>query len=344
WRRLAAGRDDVAVVLGHHADDRVENLLMRLFRGGNTTSLTSLRARSTVGDVTFLRPLATLSRAEVEEFLRERGVTSWQTDSSNLESGFSRNSWRRELLPAIRARFPWSASGVRRALDALEQDARFIEQAAERYYRAGDPGAAEFWKRADPALRPRLLRRFLHDRRGGDLIPPAALLERFNAELDRAPRSEAVRIPAGDGVTLCLQDGRLDVVAETPPDTVWNWRAEAALSWGAWRLERRFEYRPDASGIDCACFDAASVPKVLMVGAPRPGERMVPFGRSAAETLHKLRIDRGVRAYPPSPVLRSPTGEIYWACRVRRSALAKVTDPAAAAVCFYCQAKETIRS
>ncbi len=336
WKRLCAGRSDVAVVLGHHADDRVENLLLRLFRGGNTTSLTSLRARSVVDGVTFLRPLAGLSRAEVEDYLRERGVESWQTDSSNLESGFARNYWRRELLPLIRARFPWSASGVRRALEVLERDARFIEQAAERYYRDGDPRAAAFWHDADAALRPRLLRIFLRERGCGDVVPPAAALERLDLELGRAHDTEAVRIPVRAGVMLCLQDGRIDVAAETPPDAVWNWRTEPALIWGAWRLERRFESRVDASGAECACFDAAKLPDELTVGAPRSGERMIPFGRSSAENLHKLRVDRGVRAYPPTPVVRFPGGEVCWACRVRRSAAAPVAGSTAEAVCLHC--------
>ena len=117
---------------------------------------------------------------------------------------------------------------------------------------------------------------------------------------------------------------------------VWNWRTEPALIWGAWRLERRFESRVDASGAECACFDAAKLPDELTVGAPRSGERMIPFGRSSAENLHKLRVDRGVRAYPPTPVVRFPGGEVCWACRVRRSAAAPVAGSTAEAVCLYC--------
>ena len=63
WQRLCVGRKDIAVVQGHHVDDRIENLMMRLFRGGNTTSLTSPRPRAVVDGVTFLRPLAELTRA-----------------------------------------------------------------------------------------------------------------------------------------------------------------------------------------------------------------------------------------------------------------------------------------
>ena len=97
-------------------------------------------------------------------------------------------------------------------------------------------------------------------------------------------------------------------------------------------MERSFEHRADASGVECACFDAALLPPILTVGAPRPGERMLPFGRKTAENLHKLRIDRGVGAYPPPPVLRTDSGEVIWACLVRRSAAAPVGEPTREAV------------
>jgi len=335
WKRLSSATECVAVVQGHHADDRIENLMMRLFRGGNTTSLVSPRPRA---EVIFLRPLAELSRSEIEEFLRGRGVTSWQNDSSNLGIDYDRNFWRNELLPKIYGRFPWSRSGVRRALTALEADAEFIEAAAADYYDSGDPGAAEFWKSAPAALRPRLMRRFLRGHLGCDVIPGAAFLERFDAALESAGATGSRLLPVRENVSLCLHGGRVELARETPADVVWKWRDEPILTWGAWRLERRFEVLADASGVDCACFDAPALPEVLTVGAPRPGERMIPFGRKSAETLHKLRIDRGVPAVPPVPVLRSADGSVLWMCRVRRSDFAKLTGGTASAVCFHCTA------
>ena len=340
WKRLCADFENVAVVQGHHADDRIETLLMRLFRGGNATSLSSARPRAEVDGVIFLRPLAELTRAEIEAFLVSSGVTSWQTDSSNMRVDYDRNYWRNELLPRIYGRFPWSRAGARRALSALEEDAEFIEAAAEAYYSAGDPGSTEFWKLAHPALRPRLMRRFLREACGRELIPGAAFFERFEAELKLPDPSEARHLPVGGEVSLCICSGRVEPARETPADVVWEWKNTAVLNWGVWRLERRFEKRPDASGTECVCFDADALPEKLTVGAPRPGERMIPFGRKNAETLHKLRIDRGVRSVPPIPVLRSPDGEVWWACRVRRSAFAPLTETTGTAVCFYCSAGE----
>jgi tRNA(Ile)-lysidine synthase len=336
WKRLCGGRRDIAVVQGHHADDRVETMMLRLFRGGNATSLASPRPRASVDGVTFLRPLAEMSRADIETFLVSSGVTSWQTDSSNKTLDYDRNFWRNDLLPRIYGRFPWSRAGARRALEALTDDAEFIELAAEKFYDSGDAGSIDFWRAAHPALRPRLMRRFLREGCGRDVIPGTAFFERFEAALAVSGTAGPRTIPIRGGVALSLHGDRIGLERETPADVVWDWKNQAVLHWGAWRLERRFEKRADASGAECACFDAGELPETLVVGAPRPGERMIPFGREKSETLHKLRIDRGVGAVPPVPVLRSADGAVWWACMVRRSAFAKVAEGTRSAVCFYC--------
>lgn len=338
WRELCAG-NSAAVVVGHHADDRAENLLIRLFRGSNSSALTALRERSEVAGVVFLRPLIRFSRTEIEEFLRGRGVASWQNDSSNFSGDFSRNYWRNELLPRIYARFPWGRSGLRKALSALEMDARFIEAEAERFYAAGDPESGGFWRTADPALRPRLLRRYLFELTGRDLIPPPAALERLTRVLTTPADGEASEIPIAGGTALYLQDDRLALSSPPPGDAVWAWRDFPEFEWGNWVLSWRRGADRTLSGTDAVCFDAAALPDFWHVGAPRPGERMIPFGRSKPESLRKLRIDRRVRARCALPVLRDASGTVWWACGVRRSAGAPLVPGTTEPVCFYCRSR-----
>ena len=49
WKKLTSPQKS-AVVLGHHADDRRENLLIRLCRGSNSWGLSSMRSISEVED------------------------------------------------------------------------------------------------------------------------------------------------------------------------------------------------------------------------------------------------------------------------------------------------------
>ena len=70
WQRLVSPLPHAAVVLGHHAGDAAENLLIRIFRGSNASALAGMSPRSELGGVTILRPLLDLSRPEIEEIGR----------------------------------------------------------------------------------------------------------------------------------------------------------------------------------------------------------------------------------------------------------------------------------
>ncbi len=82
------------LVTAHHADDQAETLLLRLERGSGLQGLGAIRAERDC----YLRPLLIFSRAEIEAYLKERGLT-WRSDKSNEDTRFRRNFLRHELLP-----------------------------------------------------------------------------------------------------------------------------------------------------------------------------------------------------------------------------------------------------
>ena len=71
-------------------------MLFRFLRGAGTAGLAGIRP---VTDDGIVRPLLEIDRAEVEQFLRERGI-AWRDDSTNAAAAFARNRIRHELLPA----------------------------------------------------------------------------------------------------------------------------------------------------------------------------------------------------------------------------------------------------
>jgi tRNA(Ile)-lysidine synthase len=94
--RMAAGEVDRAA-LGHTLSDQAETVLFRFLRGAGSAGLAGIRPVTADGIV---RPLLEVDRAEVEAFLRERGIT-WREDSSNADPRFARNRIRRQLLPQL---------------------------------------------------------------------------------------------------------------------------------------------------------------------------------------------------------------------------------------------------
>ena len=94
--RMAAGEVD-CVALGHTLSDQAETVLFRFLRGAGSAGLAGIRP---VTAERIVRPLLEVDRAEVEAFLRERGI-AWREDSSNADPRFARNRIRRQLMPQL---------------------------------------------------------------------------------------------------------------------------------------------------------------------------------------------------------------------------------------------------
>jgi tRNA(Ile)-lysidine synthase len=96
-RDFFAGLNADRVALGHTRDDQAETVLFRLLRGSGLRGLAGIYP---VTDGGYIRPLIDVTRMEVVEFLRGRGI-EWREDSSNLDPRFARNRIRRSLVPQL---------------------------------------------------------------------------------------------------------------------------------------------------------------------------------------------------------------------------------------------------
>ncbi len=86
-----------AVCIAHHRDDSVETVLLNLIRGTGIKGLTGIKPRN--GHI--IRPLLCVSRQDIENWLQECGQP-YVTDSTNLETDYTRNKIRLGLLPLMR--------------------------------------------------------------------------------------------------------------------------------------------------------------------------------------------------------------------------------------------------
>ena len=309
-----------AVVLGHHADDRRENLLIRLCRGSNSGGLSSMRPESILDGVTFIRPLLKMTRREIEAFLRSSGVEFWANDSSNGSNTFLRNYLRNAFLPELERLFPGSLKGMERSLNALEEDASFISGYVDAIPEENKKSIA-FWRTQHNAVRIRLLRELT------GVIPTYDLLERVNKELE-STSGELRRIPVSGALEIFLRHDTIEKGCPLPPPPEpfsWNWKEQPSVNRGNWHFSVQKLSQAERCGSDCACFDGDLLPDVLEISLAKPGERMIPFGTRREEKIKKLRTDRRIPADHPFPVVRAQ-GKICWAVMVRHSALAPVTQ------------------
>ena len=123
-REVGAG----SVATAHTLDDQAETVLHRLIRGAGLRGLRGIaESRELVPGVRLLRPMLTVSRAEVIAYLRAVGQP-WREDSSNRDPAFTRNRIRHELLPLLRTMNPAIVEALART--AAQADAVYagIEQ------------------------------------------------------------------------------------------------------------------------------------------------------------------------------------------------------------------------
>ncbi len=94
--RLQEIRSEVGathIATAHQKNDQAETILMRLMTGGGLAALRGIHPMRADG---VIRPLLEVTRADIESFLRERGVSA-RVDRSNADPRFLRNRIRRVL-------------------------------------------------------------------------------------------------------------------------------------------------------------------------------------------------------------------------------------------------------
>jgi tRNA(Ile)-lysidine synthase len=121
---LAENHDLHCVATGHHRDDQVETVIMRLFRGTGPDGMAGIRPVSS----SVIHPLLHLTRSEILVWLEEQGQP-WRTDASNRDGDNTRSRLRRELLPLVRSIFGEGASSnPARLADLWENDLSLLER------------------------------------------------------------------------------------------------------------------------------------------------------------------------------------------------------------------------
>ena len=334
WKKFSCQYSGAAVITGHHADDKCENLFLRIFRGSNSTGLTGLRSTSVVENIKFVRPLLGVTKRELESYLVDNSICDWVTDNSNFDSAMLRNALRNQLIPEIVRRAPFAASGIRKTLEVLECDADFIEQTADNCFKNGRLFDRNYWCSLHDAVAVRVLRRFLEQEYGRDVPVSGAGFERFKKEI-AVVASEPRIVPVGDGMNIMVQSNKVMCVHCTPPKSVWKWREQSEIRFGDTCLTWRYTDAPDKGSAETASFDADKLDDVLLLSAPENGEKFIPFGRSSAESIKKLRTDRKIGAYPVLPVLRLESGRAVWLPFIRNGNECLVDSSTTSVVTFY---------
>ncbi|MGH8435461.1 MAG: tRNA lysidine(34) synthetase TilS [Pseudomonas sp.] len=122
--------DGELLLTAQHRDDQAETLLFRLLRGAGVRGLAGMPSSRPLGRGWLLRPLLGFSRAELEAYAQEQGL-SWVEDPSNRDPRFSRNYLRHQVFPQLMAHWPQAMVTLARSAAHLREAQGLLDELAE---------------------------------------------------------------------------------------------------------------------------------------------------------------------------------------------------------------------
>ena len=151
----------VCVLLGQHADDQVETVLLALSRGAGLRGLSAMPVQFYRGGVLFQRPLLGVTADALRLWLQTQQI-AFVDDPSNGDERYTRNRIRAQLLPALNKVFPQFRQTVARsAQHAAQAQVLLGELAAQDLLQTGTPPALGALQQLSPARQSNLLRHWL---------------------------------------------------------------------------------------------------------------------------------------------------------------------------------------
>jgi len=287
------------LVTAHHRDDQAETLLLALLRGGGVHGWSAMPVWRVFGGGVHVRPWLGIARAHLGADLDRLGLP-WLDDPANADPAFDRAWLRRDILPALAARWPAVGATLARAAVQARDAAAAVDALAARDY-VHCRGAVDDTLECSSlgALEPRRQRALLRwwIARAGRPRPPAAVIDEACRQLTRSAADRSPRIA---------------------------WQGGEVRAWRglAWLLAPRRPVDPSSVHVwtdplqPLRLPDRVLPPHVLTVANPggerfghievryrRGGERYRPAGAARSEPLGELLRRAGV---PPWERERAP--------------------------------------
>ena len=326
------------IALGHHLDDQAETVLLNVLRGTGVDGLAGILPRSKRGGFFLIRPLMCLRRSEIEEYCHENNLRPF-TDSSNLETNYTRNKMRLELIPQLERGYNPRIREALSGLASLAAADRFYLQARarEKYLEIARLAQNKiiFRKKELVALPSALQSRVIHVALKKFLSPGQIGRQHIGQVLrllETGITGRQATLPGG--VLASLEYYNLVIYGpgyreKKPAVKELNLPGKVFLPGGAAIRASiidadEINFQPSANR---ACLDYDSLPPGPLKVCPRwPGARFYPQGAGGSKKLKSFLIDQKVpREKRDTLPLVAAGNEIIWVTGVRIAEPYRVT-------------------
>lgn len=329
--RLRLGYSKIAVA--HHRDDQGETILLRLIRGSGLDGLVGIRP---LREGVIIRPLLMCSRKQIEAYCASKGIQAME-DHTNLDSTYSRNFLRNEIIPTIDGYFGGSLNRqLSKTAAMLSEDGDFIQSVVEGLWESAIQSMPEGYRiekdqflKTHKAIQGRLIRKMYAEVKG-DLKD---LEQSHVSRISDLASTQGYKAFAFKGVRFYGEHQWLNVVSEG---------GEKATDPVACDLGKENPHLPkllvetlEAVGEDVKYFsntnsfievDAASIVGNLVLRHRLPGDKIIPFGMKGHKKIKDLLIDAKIPLKDRDQIwLVCDDEKVVWVYKIRQHEDTRVT-------------------
>lgn len=275
------------IATAHNAEDNAETVIMNIARGTGLKGLCGIPPVR--GNV--VRPILCLTRAEVEEYLRENGLEHIE-DSTNVLDDYARNRVRHHVLPVLREQNTAFADNILAMTQLVREDEEYLSGLAGEFLEENLCDNSLQISKLNRLPKPIRVRIFRAICPGADSTHIAALEKMcFSEKVHAFSDLPGMRVER-ERDTLIFGAGDCEPIAERqllPESEVYI--EEIGKTVFCRRAKKDEEIN---NSFNTFCFKCASICGKMTVASKTDGAQIRLCGRGCTKSLKKLFAERGM--------------------------------------------------
>ncbi|WP_018663696.1 tRNA lysidine(34) synthetase TilS [Heyndrickxia acidiproducens] len=319
------------VVFGHHGDDQIETILMRLTRGTSEKGRAGIPFRRPFYTGEIIRPLLGTTKKEIEEYCLHYQLHP-RIDASNYSLDYTRNRFRSVILPFLKKENPHAHKHFQRFSEELLEDEAFLESLSQKHLEESlDTTGRDYlvdlpaFKRAPLPLQRRgihLILKYLYNQNVTELtaIHTEAI---FNLFYSRHPSG---RLDLPGGLKVLRNYERCVFTFQLPPrSTSYQYLLYEGMeirlpNQDRIKLKKKeisYSYRPE----NMLLLHINDISLPLIVRNRKPGDRIEAKGLNGSKKVKDIFIDEKIPKPERDswPVVTDSSGKILWLPNLKKS-------------------------
>ncbi len=130
YQELMYEKNADILALGHHADDQIETMVMRMVRIATSNALKGIPVRRDFAGGEIIRPLLAVTKNNILAYL-EKYQLSYRVDKTNADDTYTRNYYRKNIVPLLKEKNPNISETIQTLSETLSQDENYLQEQAK---------------------------------------------------------------------------------------------------------------------------------------------------------------------------------------------------------------------